>query len=146
MMPEPGDPCSPAYLVCTYGDSPTTECRLAAECLVSGVWADASAMCNPGALCPAGTETGVSCDYTDICGEADGTLCVCEANLWNCAPPPDAGGCPRIMPNQGTCCDPTVATGPCAYGVGKSPCLLGAFANCDTQNSTWEWQPGCEHP
>jgi hypothetical protein len=149
-MPASGTPCpaSLAYLSCTYGDSPTTQCRHAVQCQYSSVWAwaDTSATCDADSTCPAGTEPGVSCDAADICGEADGTLCVCEANLWNCAAPPDDGGCPQITPNEGTCCDPTVVTGPCAYGVGRSPCLLGVFTMCSPQSSTWVWQDGCEHP
>ena len=146
--PVPGDTCSNATVVCTYGDSPRPECHQAWTC-PSGVWL-AGPTCVPPAegFCPTLQPTdGDPCSVADAsdhvnCVYSDTTLCACECaavlgggctpTQFRCHTAPATSGCPPTIPNIGEPC--LVQGTQCVYG---NPCNNGLGAAILCRSGVW---------
>lgn len=142
--PAEGQVCPKPELVCSYGDSPFSQCRTSAVCLASG-WTvfvpppdcDFDPSCPPmvpppQSICPS---EGAHCAFPD------GTQCACTTCLGGpCGPPPPvwvcsspAPGCPVPAPNAGAACSQAGLA--CVYG---DPCNGGLATSCD--GISWSWE------
>jgi hypothetical protein len=154
-LPADGAACPKESLGCSYGDSPTADCRDEVTCTSAG-WHRLTSQCNgtPDA-CTASVAEKVACDDAKraACLGAGDVLCVCSTCegssgamcnavdatwRWACVAPPAAPS-PAALPNDGTACGAEGAL--CSYGF---PChgFRGVLAVCEA--GAWVWQGrGC---
>jgi hypothetical protein len=144
-LPAGGSPCTVATS-CSYGDSTDGDCRNRATCDGS-TWAVTPSTCpapTPAASCPVQATDGAPCTASAFCRYANGFDCECAAGTWFCdGPVPMAGGCPSIVPNEGTPCTVTNG-GTCSYGC-RELTANALTASC-TDAGVWIWDLAtCKH-
>lgn len=149
--PAEGSACPKVAVGCSYGDSPTADCRDEVVCGAGG-WSKRPSECNgtPEA-CAAGVADGAECAASKgaACLGDGGRLCVCSACegsagamcteqpqtwLWTCKGAPPAP-CPAEVPNDGTACAADGAE--CSYGY---PCHGGRGVIAVCMSGAWVWQ------
>jgi hypothetical protein len=150
-LPEAGDPCTVANLVCGYGNRARSDCRALFTCTQSK-WKASPWPClaAPDGFCPAAPPPiGESCDVTrfanfgtvPICEYGTTVACYCAGNrlmdphVWGCNAPPTTEGCPEVPPNVGEGCSAQglecTYGGPCQPGGGRWFCRNGAWEGVD---------------
>ncbi|MGH7272320.1 MAG: hypothetical protein ACREJ3_17975 [Polyangiaceae bacterium] len=151
--PADGAPCPSGadYLECTYGDSPAAGCHALMRCdSCSQTWrtdtlryAGGDPRCASTACPTAVPEPDAACTTSTVCDYEGGTFCECDGGPWVCSPPPATRGCPTTLPNEGVCCDPTVVSGQCDYGLVFGNCGDYAYVRCNPRTQTFSWGPTC---
>ncbi|MBI4700644.1 MAG: hypothetical protein HY744_05690 [Deltaproteobacteria bacterium] len=152
--PQPGTPCAPAEMACTYGDSVEPWCRTRYACKPSG-WTPPLPLPSacagsppPGCPVPAPAShsqcpaelVGTQCIYasaSELCRctdmECGGPCEIIDPPQWRCFGPPAEPGCPAVVPNDGAACSQPGLE--CSYLGG--PCGGGTLARCE--QGAWHW-------
>lgn len=148
--------CLTNGIVCGYGSSRRSDCRVVFTC-EGRRWVKGAASCPsvPSDFCPTEPMKAAECAPKGFdglppradglgpgCVHANGAICHCPClggrcdptSRWQCFDPP-AADCPPVAPNLGTACD--VESRECTYGHSCSP--PGTRVRC--LDSRWQRSP-----